>query len=159
MEFQIKLMEDIKELIRKHNLPRKCISMALVAIIRGSRVAMIALLLAGCSSKHDQVKEASESNENVTPPTGPICTQSAWATNGGIGGLRKQNITIPNYDASKGDSAIFQYKRWDATGWATFRSGFYSTIVFTVNQSVVTIQNNSSQAYDWQISAIIWTCN
>lgn len=118
------------------------------------------LLLAACQSKHDQVQEASQSNPDVTPPQGPICTESLRVTNGGIAGAPERTlaVTIPEFDADKGDTALFYYKPSDRATWATFRPGFYADVSFSVKESVVTLTNHTNQQHDWMIQALITTC-
>lgn len=124
-------------------------------------LVIVIFLLAGCSSKHDQVQEAAVSNPIVTPPAGPICSQSPWSNEGETGGRppRVMKVTIPNFDLSKGDTVLFYYKQWDKTEWAPFREGYYSPITFSVSGSVVTITNTVGAQHDWRIDAMIWSCN
>lgn len=124
-------------------------------------LVLLGLSLIACNKKED-AKPGAPPSPSVQLPIDPVCTTTLYTKNGTIGNPSRTPwvVVIPNFDLAKGDHADFTYRRSYTTGgWATYREGFYSALVFTISGSTVTITPEYTSPYDWAIAATIHECH
>jgi len=97
----------------------------------------------------------------VQPPTTPVCGTFCWSSNGGIGPSRNDegwDIIHPDFDANKGDTVAFSWKKWDATEWVRHDPAT-SPLKITISGNKFKLWNYASYQIDWAYTAIIHECH
>jgi hypothetical protein len=127
----------------------------------GWLIILCSFALISCSKSEDPKTAQSAPVVQQPLPINPVCNTRLYTNSGGMGFTpypRSMDVVIPGFDKSKGDTADFSFKKWDATEWSTFRPGYYSDVTLTVVGSTVTIINTNHYQIDWAISATIKEC-
>jgi len=126
-------------------------------------IVVLALLMAGCQRKQDEVWEAAATNPNVTPPTGPFCSMQPYHATGShsqtVPWMQEQYLLIPNFDLSKGDTLAISYKCPECANWSMVpQAPSPAGMSYTVQQSTVTFYFQHVGAWVWALEAGITVC-